>query len=72
MPAFNYRPEVKPLFTSTPTFFFVTLYNVPIEKVAIEDEKVAIERKNLLIGVAIDGLNANKNTRENAKNCLHI
>ncbi len=31
-----------------------------------------IASENLLIEAAIDSLNANKNTKENAKNCLHI
>ncbi len=35
--AVNYRPEVEPKFRSTPTSFFVTLYNlnynIPVEKV---------------------------------------
>ena len=76
--AVNYRTEVEPVFTSTPTSLFVTLYNlnynVPIgkvliepEKVAIEDENVLIASENLLFEVAIDGLTANKNTKENAK-----
>lgn len=45
--AVNYQPEYEPVFRSTPTSFFVTLYNLnyhmPIEKVAIENEKVAFE-----------------------------
>lgn len=45
--AVNYQSEYEPVFRSTPTSFFVTLYNlnyhVPIEKVAIENEKVAFE-----------------------------
>ncbi|HRT81908.1 MAG TPA: ATP-binding protein, partial [Oscillospiraceae bacterium] len=76
--ALNYRVEVEPLFTSTPTSFFVTLYNlnynVPIEKVligsekvAVENEKVLIASENLLVGFAIDGLAVNKNTKENMR-----
>ncbi len=76
--AVNYRPEVEPMFRSTPTSFFATLYNlnynVPIEKVLIDPEKIAVEGENvliasdnLLIEAAIDSLNANKNTKENAK-----
>lgn len=74
----DYRPEVEPMFRSTPTSFFATLYNlnynVPIEKVLIDPEKIAVEDENvliasdnLLIEAAIDSLNANKNTKENAK-----
>lgn len=76
--AVNYRPEVEPIFRSTPKSFFATLYNlnykVPIEKVlidpkkvAVDGEKVLIASETLLIEAAIDSLNANKNTKENAK-----
>lgn len=41
----NYRKEVEPLFRSTPTSFFVTLYNlnynIPIEKTGLAEEKQA-------------------------------
>lgn len=64
--AVNYRSEVDPLFQSTPTSFFVTLYNlnynVSIEKVLIGPEKVAIDGKNIAIAIAIEKLNANQNT----------
>lgn len=40
------------------------------KKVAVDGEKVLIASENLLIEAAIDSLNANKNTKENAKNCL--
>lgn len=43
--AVNYRKEVEPLFRSTPTSFFVTLYNlnynIPIEKTGLAEEKQA-------------------------------
>lgn len=76
--AVNYRSEVKPLFRSTPTSFFVTLYNlnynVPIEKVLIGSEKVSFESKkvlfapdNLSIQNAIDGLDSTKATKEKAR-----
>lgn len=76
--AVNYRPEVEPIFRSTPKSFFATLYNlnykVPIEKVlfdpkkvAVDGEKVLIASENLLIEAEIDSLNANKNTKKNAK-----
>lgn len=76
--AYNYRPELKPVFYSDVTSFQVTLYNlnynIPMENVLIDSEKVAvngenvlIETQNLLIEAAIDSLSANKNTKENAK-----
>ena len=37
------------------------------EKIAVEGENVLIASDNLLIEAAIDSLNANKNTKENAK-----
>ena len=37
------------------------------EKVAVDGENVLIASENLLIEAAIDSLNANKNTKENAK-----
>ncbi len=50
------------------------VYNIPIEKVLIDPEKVAVDGENVLITsenplieAVIDGLNANKNTTENAK-----
>lgn len=75
--AVNYRSEVEPMFRSTSTSFFATLYNlnynVPVEKVLIDPEKVAVDdenvlisSKNLLIESAIEELSANKNTKENA------
>lgn len=51
--AVNYQPEYEPVFRSTPTSFFVTLYNlnyhVPVEKVAVENEKVAFESEKVAI-----------------------
>lgn len=76
--AVNYRSEVEPLFRSTPTSFFVTLYNlnynVPVEKVLIASEKVAVDGEKVLITPvhlsiqdAINGINATKATKEKAK-----
>lgn len=76
--AVNYRSGVEPLFRSTPTSFFVTLYNlnynVPVEKVLIDPKKVAVDREKVLITPdylsvqnAIDGLNATKGTKEKAR-----
>ncbi|MCD8006938.1 MAG: putative DNA binding domain-containing protein [Oscillospiraceae bacterium] len=46
--AVNYRPELEPKFYSDISTFKVTLYNlnynVPVEKVAFDSEKVAFER----------------------------
>lgn len=76
--AINYRPEVEPVFRSTPTSFFATLYNlnygIPIEKVLItpekvtvDNEKVSVTPQNLSIEEAIDRLSSRKNIKENAK-----
>lgn len=52
--AHNYRAELAPKFKSTATSFFVTLYNlnynVPIEKVAFDEEKVDFEPQNVALG----------------------
>ena len=51
--AVNYRGEVEPLFQSTPTSFFVTLYNlnynISVGKVLIDKEKVLIDREKVLL-----------------------
>lgn len=76
--AVNYRSEVEPLFQSTASAFFVTLYNlnyhVPIaevlidsEKVAFDNEKMLIDREKLLIQKAIDELKVTKRTKVKAK-----
>ena len=76
--AVNYRAEVEPMFRSTPTSFFATLYNlnynIPIENVLIDPQKVAVDGENVLIAsenlsveAAIDALNANQNTKKSAK-----
>lgn len=76
--AVNYRPTVEPMFVSTPTSFFATLYNlnynVPIEKVSIDPKKIVIGEENvaiipdqLAIEVAIGKLNASQATIEKAK-----
>ncbi len=76
--AVNYRSELEPLFLSTPTSFFVTLYNlnynisvekvlIESEKIAVDNEKVLVESENLLIRNAIDKLNATKSTKEKAR-----
>lgn len=44
--AINYRSETKPVFKSTPTSFFVTLYNlnynIPIGKTGLQEKKQAL------------------------------
>lgn len=68
--AINYRAEIAPQFHSTPTSFFVTLYNlnynIPVEKMLIDDEKVLIDDEKVSIQNAIDGLKAQKGTKEKA------
>ena len=48
--AINYRSETKPVFKSTPTSFFVTLYNlnynIPIGKTGLQEKKQALRTKN--------------------------
>lgn len=76
--AVNYRPEMEPVFRSTPTSFFVTLYNlnynieienllITPEKVSVNGTKLLITFKNQLIQDAINGLQSKKNTKENAR-----
>ena len=59
--AINYRLELEPKFHSDVSSFIVTLFNlnyrVPVEKVLIDIEKVAIDEEKVLIDpekVAID------------------
>jgi ATP-dependent DNA helicase RecG len=65
--AYNYRAELEPKFYSDATSFWVTLYNlnynIPVDKVATEEENVSITSNY----VAIEGLNARKGTIEKAK-----
>lgn len=53
--AVNYRPELEPRFYSDTSSFWVTLYNlnynVSIEKVAVDVSKVAIQDKEVSVGV---------------------
>lgn len=75
--AVNYRSELEPKFYSDISSFIVTLYNlnynVPVEKVSVAPEKVAIGKENMLIEAqklsiqkAINSLDAKKNTKTNA------
>ena len=75
--AVNYRPELEPKFYSDISSFIVTLYNlnynVPVEKMSVAPEKVAIGKENMLIEAqklsiqkAINSLDAKKNTKANA------
>ncbi len=74
--AVNYRSEVEPLFRSTSTSFFVTLYNlnynVPIEKTglldkkqAFNEEKTGLQEKKQVFGMLVDSLNVSTPTKEN-------
>ena len=76
--AVNYRPEAEPKFYSDVSTFKVTLYNlnynvsikkvlVGSEKVVVDSEKVLNASHNLSMQIAIDRLNANKNTKGKAK-----
>lgn len=64
--------ELEPKFSSTPTSFFVTLYNlnynVPIagEKVAVENDKVAIDGKKVAFKRRLSGMAANAPTKNKA------
>ncbi|WP_276950617.1 ATP-binding protein [Enterocloster lavalensis] len=74
--AVNYRDEIEPLFRSTPTSFFVTLYNlnysVPIEKTGLADkkqvfidEKTDLQEKKQAFEVMVADLNVSAPTKEN-------
>lgn len=77
--AVNYRNEVEPLFRSTPTSFFVTLYNlnynVPIErtdltdlsdeKQASDEEKTDLQEKKQAFEVLISNLKVSAPTKNN-------
>lgn len=69
--AVNYHVEVEPQFRSTPTSFFVTLYNlnynVPVEKVLVEEKKMSIASEKVSIQTVIDGLKVQKGTKEKAR-----
>lgn len=76
--AVNFRTELEPKFSSTPTSFFVTLYNlnynVPIaekatehEKVAVENEKVAISREKVAFERRLSEMAANAPTKNKAR-----
>lgn len=60
--AINYRSETKPVFKSTPTSFFVTLYNlnynIPIGKTGLEDKRQAFD-------ATIAGLDFSMPTKQN-------
>lgn len=76
--AVNFRPELEPKFSSTPTSFFVTLYNlnynVPIaektveyEKVVVENDKVAIDGKKVAFERRLSEVAANAPTKNKAR-----
>ncbi len=82
--AVNYRNEVEPLFRSTPTSFFVTLYNlnynVPIKKMglsyenqAFNEEKTGFQEKKQAFEMLISSFNFSTPTKENImKMYLHF
>lgn len=74
--AVNYRSEVEPLFRSTPTSFFVTLYNLnynipvdktdnPAEKQAFDEQKTGLQQKKQDFEVLISNLKVSKPTKNN-------
>lgn len=73
--AVNYRPELEPKFVSTPTSFFVTLYNlnynVPIEKSGVSDEnqlfdgqKPVVSSEKEMFETLLFELKSKKSTKE--------
>lgn len=73
--AVNYRSELDPVFTSTPTSFFVTLFNLNYspsakkvafdsQKVAFENEKVAFDSQKVAFKNALSELPASAPTKE--------
>jgi len=74
--ATNYRIELEPVFCSTPTSFFVTLYNlnynVPVEKTELSNEKQAFDdvktelsNEKQAFEIIIAGLDFTVPTKEN-------
>ena len=75
--AVNYRAELEPKFLSTPTSFFVTLYNlnynVPVEKAGVSNEnqlfdvqKPVVSSKKEMFETLLFELKAKKSTKETA------
>ena len=73
--AVKYRPELEPKFVSTPTSFFVTLYNlnynVPIEKSGVSDEnqlfdgqKPVVSSEKEMFETLLFELKSKKSTKE--------
>ena len=74
--AINYRSETKPVFKSTPTSFFVTLYNlnynIPIGKTGLQEkkqafdaEKTGLQEKKQAFDARISGLDFSMPTKQN-------
>ena len=72
--AVNFRPELEPKFSSTPTSFFVTLYNlnynvpiaaIPIKvgNVAVENSKVAVDEEKVAFERRLSSITANAPTK---------
>lgn len=75
--AVNFQPELEPKFSSTPTSFFVTLYNlnyhVPIvkspikgEKAAFVNDKVAFDEEKVAFERCLSEMTANAPTKNKA------
>lgn len=74
--AVNFRPELEPKFSSTPTSFFVTLYNlnyhVPIaEKVAVDGDKVAVDGEKAAFERHLSEMAANSPTKDKARQLFY-
>lgn len=68
--AYHFRTELEPAFYSDAAMFQVTLYNLnygTAEKVAVENENVAVPPNYVAIELAIGKLDGNKTTIEKAK-----
>ena len=74
--AINYRSETEPVFKSTPTSFFVTLYNlnynIPIGKTGLQEkkqafdaEKTGLQEKKQAFDARISGLDFSMPTKQN-------
>lgn len=81
--AVNFRPELEPKFSSTPTSFFVTLYNlnyhVPIaespikgEKVAFGNDKVAFDEEKVAFERCLFEMTANAPTKSKAMHLFDV
>lgn len=81
--AVNYRSEYEPIFRSTPTSFFVTLYNLnyhlPVEKVmfdehevAFDNEKVVVEDKKVVFERSVSGMDVSSPTKQKISDLFEV